>query len=161
MVIMSENERQQRMVERIQEDERLRGDLEDAAATALVEWASERVAAAAADTTRPDAEVDTEVQAVRAAVRTAAHSGEGDAQRLIALAEAALGQDAGAARQPAQAIGTQSELRAAPMPQQAASSPAEPAPTRPGTSKRSEHQRAASHRRWSFTGLRSRFRRER
>src|SRR6266508_2784603 len=121
---MSENERQQRMVERIQEDERLRGDLEDAAAT---------------DTTRPDAEVDTEVQAVRAAVRTAAHSGEGDAQRLIALAEAALGQDAGAARQPAQAIGTPSELRAAPMPQQAASSPAEPAPTRPGTSKRSEH----------------------
>jgi hypothetical protein len=158
---MSENERQQRMVERIQEDERLRGDLEDAAATALVEWASERVAAAAADPARPDAEVDADVQAVRAAVRTAAHSGEGDPQRLIALAGAALAQDAGAARQPAQATGTPSDVRAVPARRQAASAPAEPAPPRPGTSKRSEHQRAASHRRWSFTGLRSRFRRER
>jgi hypothetical protein len=157
---MSENERQQRMVERIQEDERLRGDLEDAAATALVEWASERVAAAAADPARPDAEVDADVQAVRAAVRTASHSGEGDPQRLIALAEATLAQDAGAARQPAEATGTPSDLRAAPM-RRAASPPAEPAPARPETSKRSEHQRAASHRRWSFTGLRSRFRRER
>jgi hypothetical protein len=160
-VIMSENERQQRMVERIQEDERLRGDLEDAAATALVEWASERVAAAAADPARPDAEVDADVQAVRAAVRTAAHSGESDAQRLIALAGAALAQDAGAPHQPAQATGTPSELQAVPAQRQAASSPTEPAHARPETSKRSEHQRAASHRWWSFTGLRSRFRRER
>ncbi|HEY3228026.1 MAG TPA: hypothetical protein VGJ87_02330 [Roseiflexaceae bacterium] len=158
---MSENERQQRMVERIQEDERLRGDLEDAAATALVEWASERVAAAAADPARPDAEVDADVQAVRAAVRTAAHSGEGEPQRLIALAEAALAQDAGAARQPAQAAGMPSDVRAAPARRQAVSPPAEPAPGRAETSKRSEHQRASSHRRWSFTGLWSRFRRER
>ena len=158
---MSENERQQRMVERIQEDERLRGDLEDAAATALVEWASERVAAAAADPARPDAEVDADVQAVRAAVRTASHSGEGDPQRLIARAEAALAQDAGAARQPDQAIGTPSELQAVPARRQAASPPTEPASARPETSEQAQHQRAASYRWWSLTALWSRFRRER
>ena len=34
---MSENDRQQRLIERVQEDERLRGDLTDEAAAALVE----------------------------------------------------------------------------------------------------------------------------
>jgi hypothetical protein len=87
-----ENERQQRMVERIQEDERLRGDLPDDAAAALVEWAGKRVAAAAADAARPDAAVEAEVQAIRAAARAAARSGESDPPHLLALAEAKLAQ---------------------------------------------------------------------
>src|SRR5262245_42926161 len=82
------NERQQRMVERVQEDERLRGDLPDDAATALVEWASKHVAAAAADPARPDAEVEAKVQAIRTAARAVARTGETDPQRLIALADA-------------------------------------------------------------------------
>jgi hypothetical protein len=89
---VTENERQQRMIERVQEDERLRGDLPDAAATALVEWAGKRVAAAAADPQRPDAEVEAEVQTIRAAARAAARAGEEDVQRLLAVAEAELAQ---------------------------------------------------------------------
>lgn len=87
---MAENERQELLIERIQEDERLRGDLEDAAAKALVAWASERVAQAASDPERPDAEVEAEVLAIRAAARKASHSGESDAQAVIAHAEQAL-----------------------------------------------------------------------
>jgi hypothetical protein len=89
------------MVERVQEDERLRGDLPDDAATALVEWASERVAAAAADLTRPDAQVEAEVQAIRAAARAAARAGETDPQRLLAQAETELAQRIATAAQPA------------------------------------------------------------
>jgi hypothetical protein len=92
-----ENERQQRMIERVQEDERLHGDLPDDAATALVEWASKHVAAAAADPARPDAEVEGEVQTIRAAARAAARAGEANPQRLLALAEIELAQRAGAA----------------------------------------------------------------
>jgi hypothetical protein len=92
---MSQNERQQRVVERILEDERLRGDLEDTAATALVNWASARAEAAAADPARPDNAVEAEVQAVRMAARSAARSAESDPLRLIALAEAALVQNSG------------------------------------------------------------------
>jgi hypothetical protein len=88
--MMTENERQQRMVERILEDERLRGDLEDTAATALIQWASERAGAAAADPARPDDAVEADVQAVRKAARTAALSGETDPQRLLAVAESNL-----------------------------------------------------------------------
>ena len=91
---MTENERQQRMMERIQEDERLRGDLEDEAATALISWASERAGAAAADPARSDEAVEAEVQAVRQAARAAARSGENDPARLVALAEAELGKAA-------------------------------------------------------------------
>src|SRR6476659_8687751 len=87
---MTTNERQQRMAERILEDENLRGDLEDDAATALVDWASQRAAAAAADPNRSDAVVEAQVQAIRAAARAAAHSGETAPQRLIALAAARL-----------------------------------------------------------------------
>jgi hypothetical protein len=88
--MMTENERQQRMVERILEDERLRGDLEDTAATALIQWASERAGAAAADPTRSDDAVEADVQAVRKAARAAALSGETDPQRLLAVAESNL-----------------------------------------------------------------------
>jgi hypothetical protein len=94
---MSENERQQRLIERVQEDERLRGDLTDEAATALVEWASRHVADAAADPARPDAEVEADVQAIRAAARAAARAGEDDPPHVIAIAEATLKQHAEAA----------------------------------------------------------------
>src|SRR5215216_224523 len=90
---MSENKRQQRVVERILEDEGLRGDLEDTAATALVNWATAHAEAAAADPARPDDVVEAEVQAVRMAARSAARSAESDPKRLIALAEAALKQN--------------------------------------------------------------------
>jgi hypothetical protein len=89
---MTENERQQRIVERIYEDERLRGDLEDDAATPLLAWAAERAGDAAADPARPDEAVEEGVRAVRAAVRAAAGSGETEPTRLIALAEAELRQ---------------------------------------------------------------------
>jgi hypothetical protein len=99
---VSENERQQRMVERVQEDERLRGELPDDAATALVEWASRRVAAAAADPARSDAEVEAEVQAIRAAARAAARAGEEEPQRVVARANAALAQQLSKSTPPAQ-----------------------------------------------------------
>ena len=87
---MSNTDRQQRMAERILEDERLRGNLEDDAATALVDWASQRAAAAAADPARPDEDVEAQVEAIRKAARAAALSGETEPRRLIALAEARL-----------------------------------------------------------------------
>lgn len=93
---MTTNERQQRMAERILEDENLRGDLEDDAATALVDWASKQAAATAADSARTDAVVEAQVQAIRQAARAAAISGETEPQGLITLAAAklALSQDA-------------------------------------------------------------------
>jgi len=94
---MTTDERQQRMAERILEDERLRGDLEDDAATALIGWASERAVAAAADPTHTDAAVEAQVQAIRQAVRAAALSGETAPQQLIALAAARLAPDSAAA----------------------------------------------------------------
>ena len=99
---MTQNDRQQRMAERILEDERLRGDLEDDAATALVDWASKRAAAAAADPARPDAAVEAEVEAIRKAARAAARSGETEPQRLIGLAEARLAPGAAVSAGPAQ-----------------------------------------------------------
>src|SRR6478672_3401571 len=87
---MTTNERQQRMAERILEDENLRGDLEDDAATALIDWASKQAAAAAADPAASDAAVEAQVQAIRQAARAAALSGETAPQRLIALAAAKL-----------------------------------------------------------------------
>ena len=105
---MVEDERRQRIVERIQEDERLRGDLEDEAANALLSWASARAGAAAADPSRPDAAVEADVQAVRAATRAAARAGESDPRRLIAVAEAELSRsralDSAAARPPGRAL---------------------------------------------------------
>jgi hypothetical protein len=98
---MPDNNRQQRMVERILEDERLRGDLEDDAASALIAWASERADAAAADPARPDDAVESDVQAVRQAARAAVLSGETDPQRLVAVAEAQLSHGAA----PAAAVG--------------------------------------------------------
>jgi hypothetical protein len=91
---MTETDRQQTVVERILEDESLRGELEDPAATALINWASERAGAIAADPSRSDQAVDAAVQAIRMAVRQAASSGEQDPERVVALAEAALAKQA-------------------------------------------------------------------
>lgn len=87
---MSETSRQQRVVERILEDERLRGDLEDTAAKALLAWATKRAGSIAADPTRSDEQVDAATQAVRRATLRAAESGESDPARVVELAEAAL-----------------------------------------------------------------------
>src|SRR6266496_199543 len=87
---MTETNRQQRVVERILEDESLRGDLEDPAATALINWASERAGAIAADPSRSDQAVEEFTLTIRTAARLAANSGEREPERLVALAEAAL-----------------------------------------------------------------------
>jgi len=133
---LSQNERQQQLIERIQEDERLRGDLTDAAATALVEWASRRVASAAADPARPDAEVEADVQAIRAAARAAARSGQEDPQRVLALAEAALAEHAGTAPQtavadPPKTATVERPTPGAAPPDQAATNPTPAAPSAP------------------------------
>jgi hypothetical protein len=111
---MTTDERQQRMVERILEDENLRGDLEDDAATALVDWASQHAAAAAADPARTDAVVEAQVQAIRQAARAAALSGETAPQRLIALAAAKLAPSHDAAHVEPPAASTGAADRAAP-----------------------------------------------
>jgi hypothetical protein len=167
---MSENDRQQRMIERVQEDERLRGDLPDEAATVLVEWASQRVAAAAADPARPDADVEAEVVAIRAAARSAARGGEADPQRVIALAEAALAQPASTV--PRAAASTTppppAPQPAQPAPTAGADTPpstieqAQPAPKQTEATERPKQHRVSFWRRWSpFAKIWNRFRGER
>src|SRR5215211_4798324 len=73
---MTETNRQQTVVERILEDESLRGELEDPAATALINWASECAGGFAADSALSDAEVEAATLAIRTAARQAASSGE-------------------------------------------------------------------------------------
>ncbi|HMO56363.1 MAG TPA: hypothetical protein PKA05_19275 [Roseiflexaceae bacterium] len=82
-------EQQQILLERIQEDERLRGDLEDAAATELVQWALQHAEAVIAAGNRSDAAIEAEVQAIRMAARAAAREA-GSAAEVIARAEALL-----------------------------------------------------------------------
>src|SRR5262245_40435690 len=90
-------ERVQQAVERIQEDERLRGDLEDTAARALVGWASERATAVAGDPARSDEEVEQALLAIRRAARLAARSGAVDAGQVVTAAADLLRQQEGAA----------------------------------------------------------------
>jgi hypothetical protein len=184
---MSENERQQRLIERVQEDERLRGDLTDDAATALVEWASRRVATAAADPARPDADVEADVQAIRAAARAAARAGEADPPRVVAIAEATLTKQAASSAQTqvdaaeagapsAQLAGEQTQLspaQAEAPPAQASSAgpiagapPAperpQPAPAQPATADPPKRRRISFWRRWSpFANIWNRFRGDR
>src|SRR5262249_11414941 len=94
---MSLSERAQRAIERIQEDERLRGDLEDSAATELVAWASEQ-AAAADNETLSDEEYAATVTEIRTAARKASRSGELEAGQIRKLAQEAL---SGSAPEPA------------------------------------------------------------
>lgn len=98
---MSETDRAQGLVERIQEDERLRGDLSDPAATALVAWATEQVLGAAADPQRSDEDLAALAQTVRSAARTAAEAGDAPAAEVVARAQANLAQAAPAAPAPA------------------------------------------------------------
>ena len=69
---------------------RLRGDLEDAPAKALLDWATAQAGPIAADETRSDADVDAAVQAIRKAAMQVAHSGESDPKKVLAQAAAAL-----------------------------------------------------------------------
>ncbi len=87
---MTNTSRQQQVVERILEDERLRGDLDDSAAKTLLDWATARAGGVAADTTQSDEQVESAAREVRKATLVAARSGESDPRRLVALAEAAL-----------------------------------------------------------------------
>lgn len=89
---MSNPSRRQLMIERLLEDERLRGDLEDAAATALLEWACRRVGAVAGDPARTDEQVEHEVQTLRRATLLAANSGAQAPDQVLAFAEAQLTQ---------------------------------------------------------------------
>lgn len=84
------NERALLLLERLQEDESLRGDLQDPAATALLDWASARIREVAADETRADALVNADVRAIRQAARMAASAAVDDPQQVVAMAAAAL-----------------------------------------------------------------------
>jgi hypothetical protein len=77
-------------IERIQEDERLRGDLPDEAAQALVQWAGKHASQIANDHTRSDDEVEALIKLVRSAARFAARTGLLGPQQVIDAAEAAL-----------------------------------------------------------------------
>ena len=135
---MTTNPRQQRLLERVQEDERLRGDLAGEAATALVAWASAKVRDASADQQQPDAEVEQAVLAIRQAARASASSGETDPATVIALAENLLGQQHGAG--PQQAV-------AAVLPVRAPIAQEEPAP-KPTPFGRIRHPWRERIRRW-------------
>jgi hypothetical protein len=87
---MAPNDRRRMVLERLEEDERLRGGLEDDAASALLAWAARRTGAAADDPSRSDQQVEAVAQAVRAAAYAAATSGETEPQRLVARAETEL-----------------------------------------------------------------------
>lgn len=87
---MSQADRALPLIERIQEDERLRGDLGDTAATALVHWAIEQVQHAAADPQHSDDDLAAIAQAIRSAARGAARSGTEEIAAVIACAETAL-----------------------------------------------------------------------
>jgi len=153
---MTETDRQERVVERILEDESLRGELEDPAATALINWASERAGTIAADPSRSDPEVDAAAQAIRTAARQAATSGEQEPERVVALAEAALakqsppGQAPAAAESPSEREGSASPAGA--PAQNDAAAPARPAErsvggaTKAPASKRRSKRRQRSRR---------------
>jgi hypothetical protein len=83
-------ERKQELLDRIQEDERLRGDLEDTAARELVAWALRKAEQAIDAGERADDEIEAHVQAVRSAARAAARSGALAPQKVIQLAEKQL-----------------------------------------------------------------------
>jgi hypothetical protein len=84
---MGISERAQRSIERIQEDERLRGDLDDTAASALVAWASALAEQIANDAARSDTDVASAIQAIRSAAHAASRTGENEPQQVIATAE--------------------------------------------------------------------------
>ncbi|MBU6333738.1 MAG: hypothetical protein KGS47_04985 [Chloroflexi bacterium] len=86
---MVDDDQRQAWLERLQEDERLRGDLEDAAALALLEWAQQQTQIACDDESMDLAGIEIEVQQIRAAARAAARAG-GDAATVVERAAAEL-----------------------------------------------------------------------
>lgn len=86
---MPSDERLQELLGRIQEDERLRGDLEDQAAKALVHWALAQTQQLAQIDT-DDETLEAHAKAIRTAARTAARSGEQQPQQVLELAETSL-----------------------------------------------------------------------
>ena len=89
---MSDNERQQRMIERIHEDERLHENLTDSTAMVLIGWATAQVKEITDDPTQPDEIVDIQVQAVRKAARMAARVADVTSATIVDHAEAFLQQ---------------------------------------------------------------------
>lgn len=87
---MSDYERQQRMIERIHEDERLHENLTDSTAKVLIEWATTQVKEITDDPAQTDEIVETQVQAIRKAARMAAHVADVTPQTIIDHAEAFL-----------------------------------------------------------------------
>ena len=87
---MSIQQRIQSAVERIQADQRLRGDLEDQPARALVEWAVTQATAIAGDLQRSDDEVEARLKSLRSAAYAAARIGAGAAEQVVAAAERAF-----------------------------------------------------------------------
>lgn len=87
---MSNSDRRQLVIERILEDEHLRGDLEDAAARELLGWATARASVIAGNPANTDADVQAQVRTLRQAALSAASMGEQDPARVVALAESAL-----------------------------------------------------------------------
>lgn len=86
---MPTNELLQELLERIQEDERLRGDLEDQAAQALVAWVVRQTEQLSAiDVT--DEDLETHAKTIRMAARSAARSGEQQPQQVLERAETSL-----------------------------------------------------------------------
>jgi hypothetical protein len=84
---MSIQQRIQQAVERIQTDQRMRGDLEDQPARALVEWAVAQATAIASDLQRSDDEVEAQLKSLRSAAYNAARIGASAADQVVAAAE--------------------------------------------------------------------------
>lgn len=82
-----QNQRLERIIERLQEDEHLRGDLQDAAAKSLLEWAIAQVRAGAQG---GEAQLQATVRNVRQAAAKAASSGLSEPTQIIAAANTAL-----------------------------------------------------------------------
>lgn len=87
---MSYNERQQRMIERIYEDERLHENLTDTTATVLIEWATAQVTDATNDPAQPDDIVEAQVQAIRKAARMATRVADVTSKNIVDHAETFL-----------------------------------------------------------------------
>jgi hypothetical protein len=134
---MTTNDRRRRIIERIGEDERLRGSLEDDAASALLRWAGDRAGVAAGDASQSDEQVEATAQAVRQAAAAAAATGESDPRRLIARAEAELQTSQAAPAAPD--IAKHSAATGVPLPEDAAVGP-------PAASAQQPRRRAPSRR---------------
>lgn len=82
-----QTQRLERIIERLQEDEHLRGDLQDTAAKSLLQWAIAQVSAAAE---RGESELQEAVRNIRQAAAIAASSGLSEPEQVIAAANTAL-----------------------------------------------------------------------